>query len=83
MRKLSSAPAGLADLLAELLEVKGTRDWGDAMKYDRLEHTRGRHHETGRESPVDFTGESIERRLGYGYGQMCEYLDSQPSATSG
>jgi hypothetical protein len=35
------------------------------------------------ESPGDFTGEAIERRLGYGYRQMRGYLDSLPPATSG
>jgi len=83
-RKLSSAPAGLADLLAELLEVKGTEDWGEAMTYDPVRNVHAVDiMKPAGESPGDFTGEAIERRLDYGYRQMRGYLDSLPPATSG
>ena len=83
-RKLSSAPAGLADLLAELLEVKGAEDWGEAMTYDPVRNVHAVDiMKPAGESPGDFTGEAIERRLDYGYRQMRGYLDSLPPATSG
>jgi NTE family protein len=67
--------AGLAGLLADLLKVKGKKDWGDAMKYD---HVRNVHvvdmKKPAGETPFDFAPESIERRLREGYRQMCEYL---------
>ena len=84
VKRLSSAPSGLADLLAELLEVKGQADWAEAMSYDpvRNVHSVDIMKPAG-ESPGDFTGETIERRLDYGYRQMRGYLDSLPPATSG
>ncbi len=84
VRKLSSAPAGLADLLADLLAVKGTEDWEEAMTYDPVRNVHAVDiMKPAGESPGDFTGEAIERRLDYGYRQMRGYLDSQPPATSG
>ncbi len=84
VKKLSSAPSGLADLLTELLEVKGTEDWGEAMTYDPVRNVHAVNiMKPAGESPGDFTGEAIERRLDYGYRQMCGYLDSLSPATSG
>jgi NTE family protein len=84
VKKLSSAPSGLADLLAELLEVKGTEDWGEAMTYDPVRNVHAVDiMKPAGESPGDFTGEAIERRLDYGYRQMRGYLDSLPPTTSG
>jgi NTE family protein len=84
VRKLSSAPSGLADLLAELLELKGTEDWGEAMTYDPVRNVHAVDiMKPAGESPGDFTGEAIERRLDYGYRQMRGYLDSLPPTTSG
>ena len=84
VKKLPSAPSGLADLLAELLEVKGTEDWGQAMTYDPVRNVHAVDiMKPAGESPGDFTGEAIERRLDYGYRQMRGYLDSLPPATSG
>ena len=84
VRKLSSAPSGLADLLAELLEVKGKPDWAEAMTYDPVRNVHAVDIvKPAGESPGDFTGEAIERRLDYGYRRMRGYLDSLPPATSG
>ena len=84
VRKLSSAPSGLADLLAELLDVMGTQDWGEAMTYDPVRNVHAVDiMKPAGESPGDFTGEAIERRLDYGYRQMRGYLDSLPPAPSG
>jgi len=84
VRKLPSAPSGLADLLAELLDVKGTQDWGEAMNYDPVRNVHAVDiMKPAGESPGDFTGEAIERRLDYGYRQMRGYLDSLPPAASG
>lgn len=77
VRKLPSAPSGLADLLAELLEVQGKPDWGEAMTYDPVRNVHAVDiMKPAGESPGDFTGEAIERRLDYGYRQMRGYLDS-------
>ena len=84
VKKLPSAPSGLADLLAELLEVKGTEDWEEAMTYDPVRNVHAVDiTKPAGESPGDFTAEAIERRLDYGYRQMRGYLDSLPPATSG
>jgi NTE family protein len=84
VRKLPAAPSGLADLLAGLLEVKGTVDWGEAMNYELVRNVHAVDiMKPAGESPGDFTGEAIERRLDYGYRQMRGYLDSLPPAISG
>jgi NTE family protein len=84
VKKLPSAPSGLADLLAELLEVKGMEDWEEAMTYDPVRNVHAVDiMKPAGESPGDFTGEAIERRLDYGYRQMRGYLDSLPPATAG
>jgi len=84
VRKLPSAPSGLADLLAELLDVKGTQDWGEAMNYHPVRNVHAVDiMKPAGESPGDFTGEAIERRLDYGYRQMRGYLDSLSPAISG
>ena len=77
VRELSSAPSGLADLLAELLEVRGANDWREAVAYDPVRNVHAVDiTKPAGESPGDFTGEAIERRLRDGYTQMCGYLDS-------
>ena len=84
VRKLPSAPSGLADLLAELLEVTGTEDWVKATTYDPVRNIHAIDiMKPAGESPGDFTGEAIERRLDYGYRQMRGYLDSPSPATPG
>jgi hypothetical protein len=84
VRKLPSAPSGLADLLTELLEVKGTEDWGEAINYEPVRNVHAVDiMKPAGESPGDFTAEAIERRLDYGYRQMRGHLDSLPPATSG
>ena len=56
VRKLSSAPAGLADLLADLLAVKGTEDWGEAMTYNPVRNVHAVDiMKPAGESPGDFT----------------------------
>ena len=47
VKKLSSAPSGLADLLEELLEVKGKDNWAEAMTYDPVRNVHAvEYHET-------------------------------------
>jgi hypothetical protein len=76
--------SGARYLLAELLEVKGMQDWGEAMNYDPVRNVHAVDiMKPAGESPGDFTGEAIERRLDYGYRQMRGYLDSLPPAASG
>jgi NTE family protein len=63
--------------LADLLALKGTPDWDNAMKYDPVRNV----HEVeikkpAGETPIDFDSQSIEHRLRIGYEQMCQYLDS-------
>ena len=80
VRKLPSAPSGLADLLTGLLDVKSKPDWGEAMTYDPVRNVHAVDIiKPAGESPGDFTGEAIERRLDYGYQQMRGYLDSLTS----
>ena len=84
VRKLPSAPPGLADFLAELLEVTGTEGWREAVAYDPVRNVHAIDiAKPAGESPGDFTGRAIERRLEDGRTQMCGYLDSLPPATPG
>jgi NTE family protein len=83
VRELPSAPSGLADVLSELVEVKNTEDWREAVAYDPVRNVHAFDiTKPAGESPGDFTGEAIERRLEDGYRQMCEYLDD-PGRRSG
>ena len=83
VRELPPAPSGLADLLSKLFEVKSTEDWREAMTYDPVRNVHAFDiTKPAGESPGDFTGEAIERRLDDGYRQMCEYLDD-PGRRSG
>jgi len=83
VRELPSAPSGLADVLSELVEVKNAEDWREAVAYDPVRNVLAFDiTKPAGESPGDFTGEAIERRLDDGYRQMCEYLDD-PGRRSG
>lgn len=76
-RNLPSAPSGLTDFLAELVEVRGSNDWREAVAYDPVRNVHAVDiAKPAGESPGDFTREAIERRLKNGYTQMCGYLDS-------
>ena len=70
--------------LADLLALKGTADWDNAMNYENVQNIHAVDiKKPAGESPGDFTAEAIERRLHEGYKQMCDYLDSPPPTTSG
>jgi NTE family protein len=63
--------------LADLLALKGTAAWEAAMTYDHVQNIHAVNiKKPAGESPGDFTGKAIERRLDEGYKQMYEYLGS-------
>ena len=68
--------------LAELLEIKRTKDWEFAKKYYLVPNVYAVDiKKPAEDNPADYTREAIERRLQQGYEQMCEYLASQPTPT--
>ena len=68
-------PQSQSGPLADLLKVRATADWEEAMTYDpvRNVHAIDIKKPSG-ETPFDFAPESIERRLHEGYEQMCAFL---------
>jgi len=84
VKKLPAAPSGLEDLLEDLLRVKRKKDWGDVMKYDHVQNVHAVDiKKPAEDNPAEYTKQTIERRLQQGCEQMCQYLDSPSSATSG